>query len=412
MVNKRTMTERAVFHTDIAIIGGGIMGCSLAWHLARSGAKVSLLERATIAAGASGRTGALLRQHYSNRPEAGLAHYSLKTFASWGEIVGDDCGFTKSGLVVPIEAGPDADSNLDRLRRNISMQREIGIDTHLISPPELQELQPSAQIADVLAAAFEPSSGYVDAIAATRSMATAARLEGADIYERRRVTGIASSGGHVTGVQTDHESIVADVVVCAAGPWSNPILSTVGLTIPLTALRVQVVVLQQPLSFDEPLLSYIDTSAGMFCRAWGRGTLLVGVAGGDQHDFADPDNFDPRNDEEYPDLAIAAISRRIPAMAGATYLHGHAGLYDMTPDGHPIIGPAGPDGLYLMLGFNGAGFKKGPAVGQCLAELILSGAAKLVDLSPFALERFGKEGWQEPWSDTEYTLATDFGRRL
>jgi sarcosine oxidase subunit beta len=150
----------------------------------------------------------------------------------------------------------------------------------------------------------------------------------------------------------------------------------------------------------------------MFCRPWGPGRSLIGVAGGDQHDEVDPDGYECRNDPSYPALAIAAVAKRIPAMASAAYLHGHAGLYDMTPDAHPIIGTARIDGLYVAAGFSGAGFKKGPAVGQCLAELILDGHAVTVDLTPFRLERFDADAWQQPWSETEYVFTSDFGHKF
>ena len=153
-------------------------------------------------------------------------------------------------------------------------------------------------------------------------------------------------------------------------------------------------------------------AAGCFMRPWAPGRSLLGVAGGDQHDAVDPDNFALGNDAAYPEQAKAATARRIPAMSRAQYLHGHAGLYDMSPDTHPIIGPAGPEGLLVACGFSGAGFKKGPAVGQCLAELICEGQSQLVDLSPFRLERFDEPGWDRPWSDTEYAFTSDFGHKL
>ncbi len=139
---------------------------------------------------------------------------------------------------------------------------------------------------------------------------------------------------------------------------------------------------------------------------------LIGVAGGDQHDEVDPNTADLFNDHAYPAKAIEAISRRIPAMKNARYLHGHAGLYDMTPDAHPIIGGAGLDGLYLAAGFSGAGFKKAPAVGITLAELIMDGEASSADLAPFALSRFETDAWKRPWSETEYRFDSDFGHGL
>ena len=399
--------------TDIAIIGGGIMGASLAWHLARRGAgQVTLLERSVIAAGASGRTGALLRQHYSNRPEATLAWASLQTYANWPQIVGGEPVHTPSGLVVTVETGPQSDGNVARLRRNVALQNEIGIPSRVISPTELREMEPGARVDDLAAAAFEPTSGYVDAIAATRGMARAAARAGATIIEGCPVLAIETDGDRVCGVRTPAGAVSVNTIVCAAGPWSNPLLAEVGVSAPVEALRVQVAVLQRPLALEAPHFVYLDTAAGMFCRPWGPGRSLVGVSGGDQHDPVDPDQYDQRNDPGYPALAIAAISRRLPAMTGAAYLHGHAGLYDMTPDAHPILGPAGPDGLYLMLGFSGAGFKKGPAVGQAMADLILDGRSSLVDLHPFRHDRFDTDAWRTPWSDSEYIFRSDFGHRL
>ncbi|MDP9375211.1 MAG: FAD-binding oxidoreductase, partial [Chloroflexota bacterium] len=166
------MAERA----EVIIIGGGIMGASLAFALAGRGVRdVLVLERHTVASGASGKTGALLRQHYSNRPEATLAHLSLQTFRHWGEIVGGDCGYVGCGLIVTVAtSGPD-DPNVARMRANVALQREIGIRAEVLAPEELRRLQPFARFDDIAAAAYEAESGYVDAIAATRAMMGAAQ---------------------------------------------------------------------------------------------------------------------------------------------------------------------------------------------------------------------------------------------
>ena len=399
--------------TDVAIVGGGIMGTSLAWQLARRGAgRVTLFERAVVAAGGSGRTGALLRQHYSNRPEATLAWESWRVFADWPEVVGGEPVHTPSGLVVTVETGPGCEANLERLQRNVAMQNEVGILSRVISPAELLEMQPFARVDDVAAAAFEPTSGYVDGVAATRGMAAAAIRAGATIVEGCPVLAIETKGDRVRGVQTPSGRVAAGTVVCAAGPWSTPLLAGAGVRVPIEALRVQVAIVQRPLALEAPHFVYLDTIARMFCRPWGPGRTLIGISGGDQHDPVDPDDYEERNDPGYPALAIAAMARRIPAMAGAAYLHGHAGLYDMTPDAHPILGPAGPDGLYLALGFSGAGFKKGPAVGQAMAELIVDGRSALVDLHPFRFDRFETEAWRAPWSENEYVFRSDFGHRF
>ena len=388
------------------------MGASLAWHLARRGIQPTVLERATVASGASGKTGALLRCHYTNCPEAMLAYLSLHVFRDWPAIVGGDCGYVPCPIVVTVATGPGCEENLARLHRNVAMQNGLGIDSRTVSAAELKDLQPFIRADDISLASYEPSSGYVDAVAATRSMAVAARRGGARIVEDCRVLAIETAGDRVAGVQTTQGFVSAGAVVCAAGPWSTTLLASAGLQAPIRALRVQVAIVHRPLELDSPHCVYIDTAAGMFCRPWGPGRSLIGVGGGDQHDEVDPDSYDERNDPGYPALAIAAAAQRIPAMARAAYLHGHAGLYDMTPDAHPIVGATGVAGLYVMAGFSGAGFKKGPAVGQCLAELIGDGHASTVDLTPFRLERFATEAWRKPWSEDEYVFTSDFGHKL
>lgn len=389
------------------------MGASIAWHLARRRAgRVVLLERETVASGASGKTGALLRQHYSNRPEATLAHLSLQVFRNWSDVVGGDCGFVESGLVFTLGEGPDQDRNLVSLRSNVEMQRAVGIKTRLLTPKELLDTQPFLDVSDILAATFEVESGYVNAVEATRSMAQAAASAGATILEGVPAIRVIVEGERVTGVETPDGRFATNTVICAAGPWSKHLFGTVGVQLPLSAMRVQVAVLNRPLAFEPPHSAYIDAALGLFIRPWAPGQTMLGISGGDQHDEVDPNDFELRNSPGYGDLAVKTIAKRMPIMAGASYSHGHAGLYDMTPDAHPIIGPAGPVGLYLVAGFSGAGFKKGPAVGQCVAELILDGVARTVDLTPFSLSRFDSESWRQPWSDTEYVLGSDFGHKF
>jgi sarcosine oxidase, subunit beta len=400
---------------DVGIVGGGIMGTSIAWHLARRGVRVALFERSVVAAGASGRTGALLRQHYSNRPEATLAKESLTVFQNWSETVGGSCGYEPTGLLFLLPRDRHAEANLELLRTNVELARSLGIDTVALTPGQLRELQPDMSVDDLAGVAYEASTGCVDAVAATRGMAAAARRAGASVIEGITVLGIEAVGDRVTGLQTDRGTVAAGAVVCAAGPWSTRLLLAIGVDVPVTALRVQVVVVARPLELSQPHPAIIDVAGGMFCRPFGPGRSLVGVSGGDQHDPVDPERYVETNDPTYPDQAIGAIALRYPAMANAAFLSGHAGLYDMTPDAHPIIGSAGhagPAGLYLALGFSGAGFKKGPAVGHCLAELIVEGCSTLLDLHPFRLDRFATDAWRLPWSESEYELESDFGHRF
>ncbi len=400
---------------DVVIIGGGIMGASLAFHLTRRGVRdVLILEKRTVASGASGKTGALLRQHYTNVPEATLAHLSLQTFRHWDDVVGGNCGFLGCGLIATVATGPGYEANVDLMRRNIIMQQRVGIKTELVTADRLRELQPFGNFDDLTVAAYEAESGVVDSIAATQSMARAAIRGGARILEDTEATFILQDGERVAGVETSAGRVEARVVVCAAGAWSVPLLQSVGIQAPIEAIRVQVAVLNRPLSMPaDGHMAYVDTAANIFCRPWGPNRTLVGIGGGEFHDKVDPDHYSESNDPAFPPLVQQYLSRRMPPMRAATYLYGHAGLYDMTPDAHPILDRApGLDGLYLMLGFSGAGFKKGPAVGQCMAELIADGRASTVDLTPFRFSRFLDDSWQQPWSDTEYSLSSDFGHHF
>lgn len=405
------MAERA----EVVIIGGGIMGASLAFALATLGVRdVLVVERGTLAAGASGKTGALLRQHYTNVPEATLAHLSLQTFRNWDDVVGGDCGFAETGSIVTVAtSGADA-GNIERMRRVIAMQNRVGIKSEVVTADQLFELQPFSNVDDIAVAAYERESGYVDSLAATRGMAEAAIRGGARFAEGRTVTGIISDGSRVLSVETDEGRIETETVVVAAGAWSVPLLASIGVVVPVEAQRVQVVILARPLDMPaHGTMTYVDTAAGFFCRNWGPNRTLAGVGGGEFHDIVAPDNWDERPNTGFGEVVKGYIARRMPAMAKATPLYGHAGIYDMTPDTHPILSTVdGLDGLHLMLGFSGAGFKKGPAIGQCMAEQIVNGHATTVDLTPFRLSRFADESWREPWSPDEYSFSTDFGHKF
>jgi glycine/D-amino acid oxidase-like deaminating enzyme len=370
---------------------------------------VHLFEQWTVAAGASGRTGALLRRHYTNEAEARLAHIGNQVYRNWPEIVGGDCGFVPAGIIVTIESGPGFEQNLERLRLNVAMQNRLGINSRVVEREELRQLEPFAFVDDIQSASYEPDSGYCDSIAASQSMATAAQQAGAVLHEGVTADSIETLAGHVSGIRTSRGSWSADIIICAAGPWSPKLTATAGVHLPLTTLRVQIIIAQRPIIMARDHLVFIDTASGMFTRPWGPGRSLIGIAGGEQHDEVDPDSYEIRNDPDYPARAIGAATRRFPMMERASYLHGHACLYDLSPDSHPIIGPTEVGGLYVATGFSGAGFKKAPAVGKCLADLVMNVQTSAVDLRPFFLARFDSIDWKRRWSETEYEFRTDFG---
>ncbi|HEY8292926.1 MAG TPA: FAD-dependent oxidoreductase, partial [Thermomicrobiales bacterium] len=274
----------------VVIIGAGVMGASLAFHLTRLGVRdILILEKKHVAAGASGKTGALLRQHYSNVPEATLVHRSVQVFKQWREIVGGECGYDGSGLIATVyQTGPD-DPNVARMHANVAMQRQVGIKTEVVTAEQLQELQPFDRVDDLFCAAYESESGAVDAIATTRSLIAAAADYGARLREGVTVTAIRVASGRVAGVETSEGPVDAPVVVCCANTWSAPLLATAGVSLPVEVMRVPVAILERPPAMAAGHMAYVDTAAGMFCRLWKPGQSLVGVATAEHHSYVDPD---------------------------------------------------------------------------------------------------------------------------
>lgn len=400
------MAERA----EVVIVGAGVMGASLAFHLTQRGVRdVLVLEKSHVAAGASGKSGALLRQHYTNVPEAMLVHRSMQTFKHWAEIVGGNCGYHPTGLIATVyQHGPD-DPNVARMHANVAMQRRIGIVTEVITAAQLQELQPFDEVSDLVCAAYEAEGGAVDAVATVRALLAAAQGRGARLREGVVVTGIRAAGGRVTGVETSEGPVDAAVVVSCANTGSAPLLATADVEVPIRVMRVPVAILERPPAMATGHMAYVDTAAGMFCRMWSPGQTLMGVATAEHHADVDPETYDATVDAAYGAAAVAQIAKRMPPMRDARFLGGWAGLYDMSPDTHPILDRApGVAGLWLLAGFSGAGFKKAPAIGECMAQWI-TGQPTAVDLAPFRLARFADDGWRTPWSDTEYVFSTDFG---
>lgn len=400
----------AMDRAEVVIIGAGVMGASLAFHLTRLGVRdILILEKDHVAAGASSKTGALLRQHYSNLPEATLVHRSVQVYRNWNEIVGGDCGYDGTGLIATVyQTGLD-DPNVARMHANVAMQRGIGIKTEVVTAEQLRALQPFDDVHDIVCAAYESEGGVVDAIATNRSLVVAALDYGARLREGVTVTAIRVGSGRVVGVETSDGPMDAPIVVCCANVWSAPLLATAGVTVPLDVMRVPVAIIERPPTMAAGHMAYVDTAAGMFCRMWTPGRTLIGVATAEHHSYVDPDTYNPTVDAAYGAAAITQIATRMPPMRDATFVTGWAGLYDMSPDTHPILDRA-PDvmGLYLMAGFSGAGFKKAPAFGECMAQFITA-QPPVVDLTPFRLSRFDDDSWHQPWSENEYVFATDFG---
>lgn len=376
---------------DIIIIGGGVMGASIAYQLARQGGgRVVLLERRAIGNGTTGRSGAIVRQHYSNDFTIRMARDSLRVFQHFDEVVGGDCGFVTTGMVVLAgEYGAQA------LRANVQLQQEQGVDTRLISAQEVGEAAPGFSGEGVALACYEPETGVADPMATTFCFAQRARAFGAVIREGEPVVEILQQDGRVTGVRTEQEELHAPVVALAANVWSAALAEPLGIKLPVLPTRHPMLALRRPNDFGGRQGYHavgLDLTRHIYLRPDIGGMTLIGSTE-DVLTESEPDNYiQSLNDEEIAHLHRLGAGS-IPALARAVPRGSWAGIYDDTPDYHPILDrlPA-CDGLYCAVGFSGHGFKLSPIIGQWMAEYILTGK-KPADMEPFAFDRFaqGKE---------------------
>ena len=388
----------------VIIVGAGVVGCSIAFHLARAGADVQVFDKGGICTGMSARSGALVRMHYTFRPEAELALKSLGYFENWGDIVGGSCGFVRTGFAVIVD-----ENNADKLRRNVAMLKEIGVHTEVVTPKDLSKLEPRVRVDDVGLAAYEPMSGYAHPVATTESFAEAAKKHGAEFNLNRPVSALAQVSGRCIGVtDASGKTHEADFVCVVAGPWTDDLLAPLGTRIGIKSERAQIAFFRRPASLRHGI--YIDTIAGSYFRPHGDDLTLVGLGSLSPEEETNPDTFKEENDKDFIEAARKRLGARIPELAKAEYVRGHAGIYDVSPDSRPVLGRV-PEvsGLFVAAGFSGTGFKTSPAVGASMAELILGGKSKTVDISAFSFERIVKHDMIHP--PDEYAMA-GFGHTL
>ena len=381
----------AIETADVVIIGGGVMGCSIACNLAltadRHGLRrIVLLERDTLGSGSTGRSSGAIRMHYSTAVNAELAWRSLQIFRNFDSVIGGDCGFVETGYLV--FAGPD---DLESFRSNIAMQQSVGVITDIISAPDAAGLAPGFAVEDAAAIAYEPYSGHADASGTAYAYATRARSEGVSIRLQTPVESIelTADGSRVKSViGADGTRFETPNAVIATGPWSARFLSHHGIEAPLRATRHEVLHFRRPLDLVPYHPGGTDITNRIYFRPEGRELTLVG--NGNHSDLVDdPELFAQRASPDFIQDVWQRLARRIPPIADAELAAGYAGLYTNTPDSHPIMDSIdGVDGLYLCTGFSGHGFKLSPMVGVLMAELIGHGAATTMDISPLRLSRF------------------------
>jgi len=372
---------------DAVVIGAGINGASTAYNLMKRGMKkVVLIEKHLLASGGTGRSAAIIRQHYSNVDLVKLAKRSVEIFQNFASEVGGDCGFVSCGwaFLVPASAS-------DAFAGNMAMLQELGVDTREISQQELMEIEPRLDLKDVCRIAYEPGSGYADPHRTTYSYVYQVLKQGGKLAEITSVQGLLIERGQVRGVQTSRGQISTDVVVNAAGPWAPQVAEWAGIKLPIRVTREEEIVLETADAGGSPRLVFSDMSKAIYYRPEGKSRTLVGRGFPKDYEFVDPDQFKESASGAFVEETLQRLRERLPAFDKALAINAYTGLYDVTPDWYPILGRGeGVKGLYLCAGFSGHGFKTAPAVGEVMAEEIVNGECRTVDLNKFSLSRFEK----------------------
>ena len=372
---------------DVVVIGGGVMGLAIAAHLRQLGAgSVALLERRFLGAGESGKSGAILRQHYSHVQTIRMARTSLAEFATFQERTGRDIGFRKLGMLFVL---PIADRPL--LETNVRLQQSEGVQTSILSADDLQALEPRGRF-EAVVAAWEPDAGCVDPVRTVGAFGAEATRLGVDIVLGCQVTAVhAEPGGEgqrIVGVETNLGRIATRQVVAATGPWTAALLATLGVELPIEVVRPQQAFLRPPADFGDEHPIVADLPNEVYYKPEGTGTR-VGLISYDNDARVDPDTYDEGIESEFLRDARERVQRRLPAYARAVLWGGGSALYTITPDGQAAIGPlAGLEGFVLVTGFCGHGFKLSPAVGRGVAELVVHGASRTLDVDFFDPGRF------------------------
>ncbi len=365
---------------DVAVIGAGVHGASVAFHLAHRGVRTVVIERTSPAGGPTGRSSAIVRAYYTNAFLARVARDSIAMFRDFEQHTGRDAGFRETGLLVLHPPEDEA-----TVREVVPRLNDQGIPTDLLEPQQVMTEWPVFDLDGIAIAAFERDAGYADPVLTTQGLLERARELGAEIRPGHGVTAIEREGS-TWAVTTTDASVQTERVLIAAGPWSAPLAAMVGADLPLTVERH--IVATFAWSDDTRVPAHGDLPNGYYLRPEGDELFLMGPL--HPEPTVDPDDFDERVGTNEAERLGAGVVRRAPALRHATARGGWASLYDVSPDWQPVIGEIAP-GVFVDAGTSGHGFKLAPALGTHIADL-LTGVDADPGLAQFHPHRFEQAG--------------------
>lgn len=371
----RTLPTKA----SVVIIGGGAMGVSIAYQLARTGiTDVVLLEKDALGEGSTCKAAGGVRAQFSDELNIQIGHKSLEVFENFGKIFDQEIDLHQVGYLFLL----DTPESVETFERNVALQNSLGVSTRMISVAEAKKLSPHISTDGLIAAAYSPRDGHCTPESVVLGYAAAARRLGARLITGCEVTDIRTVDDRIVGVETAGGTIETDTVICVAGAWSQRIGEFVGVDLPVTPVRRQILVTAEAPTLQAEMPFTIDFSTSYYFHNEGRG-LLMGMS--------DPDEtpgFKLSRDDAWLPRFGDAIARRTPDFTDIGIASGWAGLYEMTPDHNALIGEApGVSRFLYATGFSGHGFLMAPAVGEIIRDLYLNTTPEL-DVSGLDARRF------------------------
>jgi sarcosine oxidase subunit beta len=368
---------------DVVVIGGGVIGASVAYHLLerRARLRVILIEReADVGMGATSKATGGVRHQFSTEANIRLTLLSYPYFTEAPERVGRGVDFVAHGYLF-VTGDP---ATLAASARSVELQRSLGVQSRILEPGEMHALLPQLVTADLVGGSFCAADGSADPYGLLRAFLAKARGHGLAVRTAEPVVAVVRDGERVTGVRTSRETYGAAVVVNCAGPHAHEVGALAGIEIPSRPYKRQVLVTEPIAGLPDVFPLVVDLDTGWYLHRQGPSAVLMGGTDRDR-----VPGFDTTVDWDAFDAVFAAATRRVPPLAEAKVMRAYAGVRDLTPDYHGILDEAtGARGFYVACGFSGHGFMHAPAIGLVMAELILDGRARSMDIAPLSLARF------------------------